>query len=632
MTGVPPPARPISYADRDWFRRLQETRRFTVSDFVIGKVIPQPFMPLAYPVLDSRGEISSVLVAGFSVDWLNNFLKTCQLPPGTHALLIDRQGVILANYPHGEETVGQSLPQSPLIRAMLDRQEGYVEAGCPGEGNPVIYAFTGVGEGDAPLKLAVGFDKALLLQQVNRVFLFHLSLLGLAAGLALTGALAFGNLLVRRPVLRILEATRQVAAGDLEARTGLPGRKGELNRLGQAFDEMAAALQQREAEAEEYLLQVGPLQKAIFNSANFSSIATDAKGVIQIFNVGAERMLGYTAAEVVDKITPAEISDPREVIERAAALSLELETTITPGFEALVFKASRGIEDIYGLTYIRKDGSRFPAIVSVTALRDAQDTIIGYLLIGTDNTARKQAEAIIEQKAAELARSNAELEQFAYVASHDLQEPLRIITNYLQLLERRAQGKLDDDVKKYIDRAVGAGGRMRTLITDLLTYSRVGSRANPLESVNSDALLEDTLAVLKLALEMSGATVTHDPLPTVMADWSQLGQLFQNLLSNGLKFRREEAPRLHVAATREDRAWVFAVSDNGIGIEPEYLDRIFGVFQRLHTRSEFPGTGIGLAICKKIVERHGGRIWVESAFGQGSTFYFTIPENGGPAS
>ena len=145
-------------------------------------------------------------------------------------------------------------------------------------------------------------------------------------------------------------------------------------------------------QAEEALLKAGALQKAIFNSANFSSIATDAKGVIQIFNVGAERMLGYTAAEVVDKITPAEISDPQEVIARAAALSLELETTITPGFEALVFKASRGIEDIYELTYIRKDGSRFPAIVSVTALRDAQDTIIGYLLIGTDNTARKQAE------------------------------------------------------------------------------------------------------------------------------------------------------------------------------------------------------------------------------------------------
>ena len=150
--------------------------------------------------------------------------------------------------------------------------------------------------------------------------------------------------------------------------------------------------QSERKQAEEALLKAGALQKAIFNSANFSSIATDAKGVIQIFNVGAERMLGYTAAEVVDKITPAEISDPQEVIARAAALSLELETTITPGFEALVFKASRGIEDIYELTYIRKDGSRFPAIVSVTALRDAQDTIIGYLLIGTDNTARKQAE------------------------------------------------------------------------------------------------------------------------------------------------------------------------------------------------------------------------------------------------
>ena len=276
LGGVPPPAMPTSFADRDWFRRLQETRRFQVSDFIIGKTIPQPIMPLAYPVLDSRGEIDSILIASLSVGWLDDFLKKCQLPPGTHALLIDRQGVILADYPHAGEEVGQSRLQSPLIRAMLDRQEGFIEAPCPADKDiPVIYAFTAVGEGEAPLKLALGFEKALVLHHVGRGFLFHLSLLGLAAGLALAGSLAFGHLLVRRPVLRILEATRRAAAGDLEARTGLPAGRGELNRLGQGFDEMAAALQQREAErrqAEEalhrseqkYRLLVGQIPAMVF--------------------------------------------------------------------------------------------------------------------------------------------------------------------------------------------------------------------------------------------------------------------------------------------------------------------------------------------------------------------------------
>ncbi|MBM4293794.1 MAG: PAS domain S-box protein, partial [Deltaproteobacteria bacterium] len=216
--------------------------------FVIDKTLLQPIMPLAYPVLNSQGEIDSILIASFSVGWLDDFLKKCQLPPGTHVLLVDRQGAILANYPHTREKVVESPPQSPLIRAMLDRQEGFVEAGCPVEGIPGIFAFTPVEAGEAPLKLAVGFEKALVLHRVGRDFLFHLSLLVLAAGLALTGSLAFGHLLVRRPVLRLLKAARRVAAGDLEARTGLPAGKGELNSLGQAFDEMAAALQQRRAE------------------------------------------------------------------------------------------------------------------------------------------------------------------------------------------------------------------------------------------------------------------------------------------------------------------------------------------------------------------------------------------------
>jgi light-regulated signal transduction histidine kinase (bacteriophytochrome) len=244
---------------------------------------------------------------------------------------------------------------------------------------------------------------------------------------------------------------------------------------------------------------------------------------------------------------------------------------------------------------------------------------------------RKRAEEELKQALTELARSNKELEQFAYVASHDLQEPLRMVASYVQLLARRYQGNLDADADEFITYAVDGASRMQRLINDLLAYSRVGTRGKPFEPTNCEAVLDQSLANLQMAIEENGAVVTHDLLPTVTADVTQLIQLFQNLIGNAVKFRGEESPRIHISASetfevsKTSKVWRFSVQDNGIGIDPEYHDRIFLIFQRLHTREEYPGTGIGLAVCKKIVERHGGRIWVESQSGKGSTFYFTIP-------
>jgi signal transduction histidine kinase len=240
-------------------------------------------------------------------------------------------------------------------------------------------------------------------------------------------------------------------------------------------------------------------------------------------------------------------------------------------------------------------------------------------------TERKRAEEELKQMADELARSNADLKQFAFIASHDLQEPLHIIAGYLKLLARRYKGKLDANADDFMDGAIDGVKRMQMLIKNLLAYSQVGSKGKDFKPADCSLVVGLAIANLQRAIEESGAVVTYDDFPTIMADFSQLSRLFQNLIGNAIKFRNKEIPKVHVSAERKENEWVFSVRDNGIGIDPQYAKRVFDIFQRLHGRGEYPGTGIGLAICKRIVERHGGRIWVESKPGNGSTFYFTIP-------
>jgi PAS domain S-box-containing protein len=242
---------------------------------------------------------------------------------------------------------------------------------------------------------------------------------------------------------------------------------------------------------------------------------------------------------------------------------------------------------------------------------------------------RQQAEVELQQQKQDLARSNAELQQFAYVASHDLQEPLRMVTSYLELLERRYKGQLDSKADQFIDYAVDGAVRMQTLINALLSYSRIGSREPEFKPVNCADILQDVLTNLQVTIAENQALITYDPLPIVSGDRTQLTRLFQNILNNGIKFRREDIPQIHIGVKRFSDKWLFSIHDNGIGIDQQYADRIFVIFQRLHSRSAYPGTGIGLAICKKIVERHGGKLWLEPQSetnnGQGSTFHFTLP-------
>jgi PAS domain S-box-containing protein len=278
---------------------------------------------------------------------------------------------------------------------------------------------------------------------------------------------------------------------------------------------------------------------------------------------------------------------------------------------------------------LRQDGKDMYVSCRMKVFKDAHGRSSRLLGVTQDVTVHKRIQSELAQRAEELACSNAELEQFVYVASHDLQEPLRMVASYTELLARRYKGKLGSDADEFIAFAVDGANRMKRLIDDLLSYSRVGTRGKPPQPTNSESAFQQAISNLSFAIEEKNAVVSADELPLVMADESQLIQLFQNLIANAIKFQDSKTPQVHVSAELNGREWVFSVKDNGIGIEPEYFSRIFLIFQRLHKKTEYPGTGIGLAVCKRIVERHGGRIWVESAFGAGSTFYFTFPIKGG---
>jgi PAS domain S-box-containing protein len=402
-------------------------------------------------------------------------------------------------------------------------------------------------------------------------------------------------------------------------------------------------------QAEEEQLKAGALQRAIFNSANFSSIATDAKGVIQIFNVGAERMLGYSAAEVMNKITPADISDPEEVIARAAALSLELETAITPGFDALVFKARRGIEDIYELTYIRKDGSRFPAVVSVTALRNEQQRIIGYLLIGTDNTARKQADIekarldqVLQDKNIELEKARSVAEKanlaksdFLSSMSHELRTPLGAILGFAQLLESGTPPPMPAQ-KRSIDQILKAGWYLLELINEILDLALIesGKLSLSLEPVALQDVMQECAVMVESQAQQCSINVSFARLATpyfVNADRTRVKQLLINLLSNAIKYNSVGGTVAVTCTLSPPDAIRISVRDTGAGLSPEQIAQLFQPFNRLGQEAHGEqGTGIGLVVCKRLVELMDGVIGVESSVGEGSVFWLELKQTTEP--
>lgn len=427
-----------------------------------------------------------------------------------------------------------------------------------------------------------------------------------SSGTALLLAVALGTLTVWRitgPLERAARAARRISAGERELEIEAAARD-ETGELLSAMRDMLESIN----EAEDRLRQREAMYGAVVENIPQKIFMKDRNFRYMSINESFARDLGIEPEEAVGKTDRAFF--PPELAEKYRADDERV--------------MSEEVTDEFDEEYV-EDGEKRIVHTTKTPVRDENGNVIGVLGIFRDVTERRRAEQKLEETLKELERSNQELEHFAYVVSHDLQEPLRMVTSYVQLLKKRYEGQLDSDADEFIGFAADGATRMQKMINDLLQYSRVGTRGNPPEPTDCNELLEKALQNLEVAIDESDAEVTCDELPTVQADESQLIQLFQNLVGNAIKFRSDDPPRVRIGARRKDGDWLFSVSDNGIGMEPEQADRIFKVFQRLHGRDKYPGTGIGLAVCKRIVERHGGDIWVDSEPGQGSTFYFTIP-------
>ena len=349
---------------------------------------------------------------------------------------------------------------------------------------------------------------------------------------------------------------------------------------------------------------------AIVESSDDAIIGKDLNGIIQSWNGGAERIFGYQAHEIIGKhistlAAPEVIDEIPDILRRIA----------------------RGERvDHYQTKRKTKDGRILTLSLTVSPIRDASGAVMGASKVARDITERQRQEEALRKVNAALTRSNDDLQQFAYSASHDLQEPLRMVATYSEMLQKKFGGKLGPTGDEYIRYTIEGALRMEQLLRDLRAYTQASTmEQEPSVDIEAGKILDKALLNLDTAIKDSGASITRGDLPFVRMHQFQLQQLFQNLIGNAIRYRSTDQPRIHVAAKRQGKEWLFSVQDNGIGIDPQYREQVFGLFKRLHSSAEYPGTGMGLAICQRIVERAGGRIWVESQSGQGSTFFFTVP-------
>jgi len=392
-------------------------------------------------------------------------------------------------------------------------------------------------------------------------------------------------------------------------------RKKAEEKTRQLNQELEKRVQERTAELEALIAERRKSEaqlRQVIESVPNAIIMSDENSTITLVNTQAENMFGYHRKDLIGQ--PIDMLVPK----RFRTQHPKYQTGFLHAPESRAMGAGR---DLYAL---KNDGTEIPVEIGLNPIQTDKGMQVLSAIVNI--TERKKTEKEIEAHTKELARSNEELEQFAHVASHDLREPLRMVSSYVQLLEQRYHNKLDQDANDFIHFAVDGATRMQTLINDLLSFSRVGTRGKPFQPTNVQEILDQVCNDLQFVIADHQAQIIYKNLPTLIADKTQLTQVFQNLISNAIKFHSDEQPLIQIDAIKQDNNWLFTITDNGIGIDPKFTERIFVIFQRLHTRDKYPGTGIGLAVCKKIIERHGGRIWFDPNHPQGTRFFFSLPD------
>jgi PAS domain S-box-containing protein len=599
------------------FQEALENGSFAVGNFFVVPETERAVLPIAYPIQDNQGQ-DRVLLSTLELHWLEEMTSEIELPEMSALLIVTQDGTVVARVPDPETWVGRVLPEAPIIRTIItERGEGTVEAAGI-DGIVRLFAFIplrGLGE---RAYVSFGIPTHIAYAEANQQLARNLFTLGLITFFALAVAWYSGSVFILNKVNAVLKAAKRMTAGDLSARTGVEPGQGELHQLAAGFDEMAKTVQLREMQVRQAESRFRALVEQI--PAITYTTRLDEDGSYIYISPQVEAMLGFTPQEW--------LSDPQR-------LSKQLHRD---DCDRVLAQIRDGRQNRKGIRLEYRLLTRERRTVWIrdesTIVSDETGTPLFIQGVMFDISERKKSEADLERYATQLERSNRELQDFAYITSHDLQEPLRKIQAFGERLKAKQGASLGEDGLDYIERMRNSSARMQALINDLLVYSRLTTKALPFVPTNLNMIANEVASNLELLIDERHGRLEIGDLPTVDADPVQMRQLLQNLIQNGLKFHQPgKSPVIKVYSQdgNMERRWVkqvdIVVEDNGIGFDEKYLDRIFQPFQRLHPRNEFEGSGIGLSICRKIVERHGGSITAKSKPGLGSKFIFTLPIN-----